>query len=232
MVSVLDMKVVVHDSVDDVASAAARHIADLMANTDNDRFTFGLAGGSTPAATYGALRDETIHWPAVDVWLSDERWEAPNHERSNGNMAATTLLDHVDSNFHRPLWSKHLGVSEAAMRYDAVVRSLHSTGQPDLVLLGMGDDGHTASLFPGTAALEEEKRWIVANHVPQQDEVRITATYPLLWATRTLMFLVVGASKADALRDSLDGSTPAGRTGAGDAEVIWHVDRSAAAHLS
>ena len=226
------MKVVVHDSANDVASSAARHIADLMANTGNDRFTMGLAGGSTPAATYQALRDETIHWPTVDVWLSDERWEAPNHERSNGNMAATILLDHVNANFHRPLWSKHLGVSEAAMHYDTIVRSLHPDGRPDLVLLGMGDDGHTASLFPGTAALEEHKRWIVANHVPQQSEIRITATYPLLWAARTLIFLVVGKSKAEALRDSLDGSTPAGRAGLGEAEVIWHVDSSAAAYLS
>ena len=231
-VSVLDMKVVVHNSADDVASAAARHIADLLTNRGNDRFTLGLAGGSTPAATYRALRDETIRWATVDAWLSDERWEAPSHERSNGNMAATALLDHVNAEFHRPLWSKHLGVSEAAMRYDTVVRSLHSTGRPDLVLLGIGDDGHTASLFPGTAALEEDKRWIVANHVPQQDEVRITATYPLLWAAHTLMFLVVGAGKAEALRDSLDGITPAGRTGLGEAEVIWHVDRAAAAHLS
>jgi 6-phosphogluconolactonase len=96
----------------------------------------------------------------------------------------------------------------------------------------MGTDGHTASLFPGTAALGESDRWIVANEVPQHDETRITATYPLLWAASHIMFLVVGSDKAEALRDSFAGNTPAGRVGEGDGEVEWHVDAKAASLLS
>ena len=121
---------------------------------------------------------------------------------------------------------------DSAAYYEATLRSIHEDGHPDLVLLGMGGDGHTASLFPGTAALEEMSRWYVGNVIPESGEVRLTATYPLLWSARHLMVITAGESKAEALKGSLAGTTPAGRIDEGDAEVEWHVDTAAASLLS
>lgn len=192
----------------------------------------GLAGGSTPAATYEALRGRATGWQRVDAWLSDERWVPPDDERSNGRMAAETLMDHVDGRFHRPRWSEFIEPSGSAAHYEADLRSLHSDHRPDLILLGMGEDGHTASLFPGSPALDEEERWFVANTIPETGERRLTATYPLLWAARRLLVIAVGENKAPAVRDTFDGApTPVGRIGDGDAEVEWHIDDSAGSLL-
>lgn len=225
------MKTVVHDSPDTLATASAGRVAELM-EAAGGRFTLGLAGGSTPKTTYQALRGRGRDWGRVDAWLSDERWVPPDDERSNGRMAAETLLDHVDARFHRPRWSEFIEPRDAAVHYEAKLRSIHHGHRPDLILLGLGEDGHTASLFPGTSALEEESRWFVANQVPQIDEVRLTATYPLLWIARVLMVLVVGERKAGAVAESWAGNTPASRLGEGEAEVEWHLDVAAASQLS
>ena len=157
---------------------------------------------------------------------------AHEHPRCNGLMAVETLMDHVDARFHRPPWSEVLQPADAAAFYEAELRSIMGDNRPDVVLLGMGDDGHTASLFPNTEALEESQRWIVANHVPQLGEDRLTATYPLLWSARLILVIAVGEKKAPALRESWQGNTPAGRVGEGDAKVEWHVDTSAASLVS
>jgi 6-phosphogluconolactonase len=98
-------------------------------------------------------------------------------------------------------------------------------------MLGVGEDGHTASLFPGTEALGETGRWFVANHVPAMGETRLTATYGMLWRARLLLVLAVGQAKATAVKASFDGTTPAGRLGDGEAEVEWHLDRESASLL-
>lgn len=224
------MELLVHESPEAVAAAAAKRVADLLSGA-TDRFTLGLAGGSTPEATYRELRSAVGGWENVDAWLSDERWVPPNHERSNGHMASMALLDHVDAGFHRPRWSENVDPEDSAVYYEASLRSIFDGRPPHLVMLGIGDDGHTASLFPGTAALSERSRWYVANNVPQLDEDRLTATFPLLWSARLLMILVVGASKATAVRASFKGETPAGRLGDGDAEVEWYLDGDAASLL-
>lgn len=225
------MQTVVHDTPETTAIASASRIAEVMEATEG-RFTLGLAGGSTPEATYRALRGRGRDWARVDAWLSDERWVPPDHERSNGRMAGETLLHHVDARFHRPRWSEFMEPRDAAAHYEAKLRSLHHGHQPDLILLGLGEDGHTASLFPGTPALEEKSRWFVANRVPEIGEVRLTATYPLLWTARVLMVLVVGKHKADAVAESMAGGTPASRLGEGEAAVEWHLDTAAASLLS
>ncbi len=224
------MEVIVHDTPADVAEATSRRVTGLITGS-NHRFSLGLAGGSTPEATYKELRGRGTDWDRVDAWLSDERWVPPDHERSNGRMAAAVLLDHVDAVFHRPRWSDQLEASDSAAYYEATLRSIHGVDPPDVVMLGVGEDGHTASLFPGTEALNETSRWFVANHVPSLDEDRLTATYHLLWQARVLMVLAVGQSKAAAVKASLDGTTPAGRLGEGKGEVEWHLDRDAAALL-
>lgn len=225
------MKIVVHESPQDAATGSANRTVELIQDTE-DRFTMGLAGGRTPEATYRVLRGRAIDWERVDAWLSDERWVPPDHERSNGRMAAEALLDHVEARFHRPRWSEYLQARDSAAHYEAKVRSIHQAHRPDLILLGLGEDGHTASLFPETKALEETSRWFVANHVPQIDEVRLTATFPLIWEARVLMVLVVGEQKARAVAESMAGNTPAGRLGEGKAEVEWHLDSAAASLLS
>jgi 6-phosphogluconolactonase len=224
------MDVIVHDTPADVAEAASQRVADLI-NRSTDRFSLGLAGGTTPEATYRELRLRGQGWARVHAWLSDERWVPPDHQRSNGRMAAEALLDHVDAVFHRPRWSELLEPDDSAADYEATLRSIHDGGRPDVVLLGVGEDGHTASLFPGTAALTETKRWYVANEVPALGEERLTATFALLWRARLLMVLAVGRSKAPAVKASFDGQTPAGRLGEGEAAVEWHLDRQAASLL-
>lgn len=221
----------IHATPNEVADTAALRILDLIAGSQG-QFSLGLAGGSTPAATYSRLRETDVDWSGVNAWLADERWVPPDHDRCNGRMAAETLTDHIDATLHRPIWSEDARPEDVAAEYETTIRSISPSGHPDLVLLGMGDDGHTASLFPGTEALEEDKRWVVANHVPQIDEVRITATYPLLWASDHVIFLVTGRGKATALKDTFSGDTPAGHVGRGEGKVEWHVDTAAASLLS
>lgn len=224
------MELLVHDSPEAVADVASKRVADLISSS-TDRFSLGIAGGSTPEATYKSLRGRASGWEKVDAWLSDERWVPSDHERSNGLMAATALLDHVEATFHRPRWSEFMMPEDSAAHYEARLRSIHGEGPPDLVMLGMGEDGHTASLFPDTAALEERNRWYVANHVPQLDEDRLTATFPLLWSSKLLMVLVVGENKSAAVKTSFEGGAPAARLGDGDAVVEWYLDQDAASLL-
>lgn len=226
------MKLIVYDNPEALAVGAAQCIADLIAEGD-DPFTLGLAGGSTPTATYEALRGRATGWGRVHAWLSDERWVPSDHERSNGRMAAETLMDHVEARFHRPRWSEFMEPADSAAHYEATLRSIHDNRRPDLILLGMGEDAHTASLFPGSRALDETDRWFVDNTIPETRESRLTATYPLLWRARRLMVLTAGEGKAPALRDAFEGVVnPVGRISGGDAEVEWHVDRAAASLLS
>lgn len=225
------MELVVYDTVEETSLGAAQRIAELIGAADG-RFSLGLAGGSTPRATYEALRGRATGWDRVDAWLSDERWVPDDDERSNGLMAANALMDHVAARFVRPRWSEFMAPPDSAAHYEAVLRSIHADRFPDLILLGMGEDGHTASLFPGSEALEEDSRWYVANRIPETEEPRLTATYPLLWQSERLLVITAGERKAPALRDSFEGVTPAGLLGEGKAEVEWHVDRSAASLLS
>lgn len=226
------MELVVYESAAEAAVGAADRIAELLAAAD-DGYTIGLAGGSTPAATYEALRGRATGWDRVDAWLSDERWVSPDDERSNGRMAAEALMDHVTARFHRPRWSELIEPADSAAHYEATIRSIHADRAPDLILLGMGEDAHTASLFPGSRAIEETNRWFVSNTIPETGEDRLTATFPLLWRARRIMVLTTGERKAPALRDAFRGEPiPIGRINEGDAEVEWHVDRSASSLLS
>jgi 6-phosphogluconolactonase len=225
------MELIVYETAEEAAVGAARGIADLLAASD-DGLTLGLAGGRAAASTYEALRSRATGWGQVDAWMSDERWVPPDHERSNGRMAAELLMDHVGARFHRPRWSELIEPADSAAEYEVLLRSLHSARRPDLILLGMGEDGHTASLFPASEALDEDERWFVSNVIPENGEPRLTATYPLLWQARRLLVVTTGRDKAPALRDSFAGTTPAGRIGEGDAVVEWHTDQAAASLLS
>ncbi len=225
------MDLVVYDTPEEVANGAAQRVARLMADSTG-RFSLGLAGGSTPVATYEALRGRATGWDRVDAWMTDERWVPHDDERSNATMAARTLMNHVPARFERPRWSEFMTAEDSAAHYEAALRSIHHDRTPDLVLLGLGEDGHTASLFPDSEALDVQDRWFVANLIPETLEPRLTATYPLLWSAHHIVLITAGEKKAPALRDSFEGVTPAGRLGEGDADIEWHVDRSAASLLS
>jgi 6-phosphogluconolactonase len=214
------------------AATAAGLVAAIIAGAPGPRATVGLAGGSTPRATYREMRGLAIAWDRVDLWLSDERWVPPDHEESNGLMAAETLGPAVT--LHRPRWSELLTAADAAAFYEAELRHLIPDGRADLVVLGMGTDGHTASLFPGTEALTETSRRFVANWVPQMETWRLTVTPIMITAARAVVVLVAGESKADALAEVLEcpaGTHPIELLAAAEGEVTWVVDRPAASRL-
>jgi 6-phosphogluconolactonase len=190
---------------------------------------------------YGILaRDymDGIDWSKVYVFFGDERSVPPHHEDSNLKMASEVLLDHVPvGNVHR--MQGELTPEEAAEAYEEVLRTFFRTEDVprfDLILLGLGTDGHTASLFPETLALEIHDRWVVANHVPRLNTTRITLTVPVISAALAVYFLVEGEDKAEALREILEGDAD---PRAYPAKLIqppagpkWMVDQSAASLLS
>lgn len=207
-------------------------------------FSVALSGGSTPRRVYELLASDDyrtqVTWPSVHIFFGDERTVAPEHPDSNYRMANEALLSHV------PLPAKNIhrmeGVGDAAAnasRYESGLRAFfgeRAWPQLDLVMLGMGDDGHTASLFPGSAALEERTHWVVANWVEKFQTWRITLTAPAINAARRVLFLVTGSAKADRLREVLKGERdptrlPSQLIQPRDGTLEWFVDRAAAAKL-
>lgn len=177
-------------------------------------FRLLLAGGSTPRKLYARLAQaDAIEWPRWELWLGDERNVPPDHAESNFRMVRESLLEPLAQQGRVPArvrrWQTEAGALPAAELYAHALAALSSSpAQPptfDLVLLGMGADGHTAGLFPGTAALDERERLTVAYFVPQLHATRLTVTYTVLNAARATFFLVTGSEKAHALREVLRG---------------------------
>lgn len=198
-----------------------------------------MAGGSTPVATYRRLAAMDIPWSGVCAWVGDERYVPPDHEDSNGAMIGRLLLDGTGARFLRVPWAEGRPAPEAAALYEAdLLASLGGDAdgpRPDLILAGMGGDGHTLSLFPGDEALDITDRWYAATEVTAGQPWRLTATYPLAHRAAAVYVLVSGGSKAPALAEVLrptgDVPLPARRLMEGAAPVTWLVDRAAAAGL-
>jgi 6-phosphogluconolactonase len=225
-----------------LAETAARAIVDsaLEAVAARGRFMIALAGGATPRTTYERLAApplrERMPWDRTFVFFGDERAVPPEHPDSNYGMARDALLARVPlppANVHR---MRGEDPPEAAARaYEDDLRAFFG-GAPrlDLLLLGIGADGHTASLFPGSPALEERTRLVAAPYVPALGASRITLTFPAIAAAARVVFLVAGAAKAPALARVLSGddaapdAPPAARVSAGEGPVLWIVDRAAA----
>ena len=237
------MSVHVYGSSEELSRAAAREFAARAeeAIEERGRFAVVLAGGSTPETMYGILaRDymDGIDWSKVYVFFGDERSVPPHHEDSNLKMASEVLLDHVPvANVHRI--RGELSPEEAAEAYEGELRTFFQTEDVprfDLILLGIGADGHTASLFPWTTALEVHDRWAVANPVPRLGTTRITLTVPVINAALAVYFLVEGEDKAEALREVLEGDADPRACPAKlvqpPGEPEWMVDQSAASLLS
>ncbi|HJU51095.1 MAG TPA: 6-phosphogluconolactonase [Acidimicrobiia bacterium] len=228
------MNTVVFDDAQELVHGAADHLAALISAAPGPRVSVGLAGGSTPAAIYLQLRQRDVDWSRVDFWLSDERWVPWHDQDSNGRMAEENLVAHVAGRYLRPRWAPWLEPAESAAQYEAELHSLHpSEHRPDLILLGMGDDGHCASLFPGTDALSVTDRWFVANFVPSLDVWRLTSTFSLLDLAQQIVLMIGGASKAEALARVANGDDlPTTRVSNGPAPVTFLLDRAAAALIT
>ena len=238
--------VLVFDDAESVARAAAARVAELARESIGARglFTIALSGGSTPRRVYELLAGEEfregIDWPNVHVFFGDERMVPPDSAESNYRMANEALLARVPlppENIHRID-----GVGDAAANasaYELEMRGLFGDAEwprLDLVLLGMGDDGHTASLFPGTAVLNETRLWVAPNWVEKLGAWRVTLTAPVINAARHVTFLVNGAGKAARLREVLKGERDPSRLPSqlirpSDGTLEWFVDRAAAAGL-
>jgi 6-phosphogluconolactonase len=202
------------------------------------RFILALTGGSTPLAVCPLLvvppRVRMLDWTKVEFFFGDERAVPPNDPESNYNTARLALLDYLprlrmDQVHRMPCELEDLDAG--ARQYEEELRRVvGGEGVPvfDLIWLGMGADGHTASLFPGTPALDERERLVVANWVPSLKAWRMTLTFPVLNAAREAMFVVTGADKADAVARIRSGSDepPAARVRAG--RTLWLVDEAAA----
>jgi len=208
------------------------------------RFSVALADGRTAQRTYQLLArppySDRTPWGQIHIFWGDERCVLPDDPRSNARMARQVLLDQVPipTSQIQPIPCSR-SPQVAAEMYEGGLQAYFGD-QPsrfDLVFLGLGENGHTASLFPGTPVLEEQERWVAAVHVAEQDMDRVTLTAPLINQAAVVAFLVSGASKAGALREVLEGPEDSNRLPAqliqpADGELHWLVDREAASLLT
>jgi len=229
--------------------AAARALATEFARiadkaiTSRERFTLALSGGNTPRDVYRLISNDEfsrqIKWSQTYVFWSDERSVPLDSADNNARMAKDTLLNHVPLPLPQlfRVQSQH-PPQQAADDYEATMKKFFtgrlgmSIPKFDLMVLGIGADGHIASLFPGTLALAEKERWVVANHVPQLDTWRITLTYPVINAATNVLFYVLGEEKAAIVKRALTPpETPADAIPAHlvrAANVHWILDKGAA----
>lgn len=203
----------------EVAAAAAEKFAVSAKHAASARGVarIAISGGTTPKAMFGMLADPAkpyfaqVPWDKLQLFWVDERCVPPDHADSNYRMTNEAMLSKVPLAPERIFRMEgELEPEAAASRYEAAIRTafrLEGAESPvfDLVLLGMGDDGHTASLFPHTEAINELGRIVVANHVPQKDTWRITLTWPVINRAREVAFLIEGAGKAQVLHEVLQG---------------------------
>jgi 6-phosphogluconolactonase len=233
----------IFDDLETLSQGAAQLFAEQAVEAVADRgiFRTALSGGSTPRRTYEILALEPLRgrvpWTGVHIFWGDERCVPPDHPESNARMAREALLDLVpvpSENVHPVAGDKE--PQEAARMYESELREHFSGAVPrfDLIFLGLGSDGHTASLFPCSPTLQERKRWVIETHKQTGGGLpRVTLTLPVLNLARVVCFLVAGGNKAKALAEVTRGSTrphplPAQRVMPGRGELLWFVDREAA----
>lgn len=191
-------------------------------------FRIALSGGNTPRPVYQALSKEKASWDKWEITFGDERCVPPTSDQSNFRMAKEALFDHIaipPSNILR--MQGELDPTQAAADYEKelLARARGGSYRHDLILLGMGDDGHTASLFPKTEALHVTDRLVVANYVPKFSTHRMTFTYPLLNAARHICFLVNSRGKEAVLEAVLSGDTsyPSAAINPNDGQLTWLI---------
>lgn len=235
-----DPNIHIYDSLEALSDAAAQAtVARFTAAPTDQPFALVLSGGSTPKTYHRLLATtyrDAIDWSRVHLFWGDERYVPHADPASNYRMAKETLIDHVPiptENTH-PVPTHFDNPQDAANAYAATLHTFFGTRTPalDLVLLGLGDDGHTASLFPGTDALNEKTAWVTALEAPPyaQPRTRITLTYPLLNQSQATFFMAAGAKKQIVLDDILTNPTCTHPAAAiTSSSLHWYVDEAARA---
>ena len=230
-----DVAAMMHEAAGRTVEAAKQAIG------EHDSFSIALSGGSTPKALYELLAREPyrsrIDWSRVRVFFGDERCVPPGDPQSNYRMANESLMSKVPilpANVYR--MKGEIDPATAATEYGQLLKEKFGDGGLDLTLLGMGDDGHTASLFPGTPALHEAKHRCVPNYVDKFKMWRITMTAPFLNRSKAVLILASGAGKAQRLKEVLKGPRDPDRLPIqliqpSDGTLTWLLDAAAAAGL-
>ena len=227
----------------DLIDQGAKLIADAAreAISRTAGFSIALSGGSTPKPIYARLATEpylsSIDWSKVRIYFGDERCVPPDLDQSNYRMARESLLSHVpipEANIHRMRGEED--PETAAIAYGRLLKEHFGDGGLDLILLGMGPDGHTASLFPNTAALAETHHRSVANYVPQLSTWRITMTAPFINRAAIVSFVVQGSDKSDRIAQVIAGprnerTLPSQLIKPDKGRLIWLLDLDAAGKL-
>jgi 6-phosphogluconolactonase len=240
-------KIEVAGNADALSQAVAAQFVRLTTDAvrARGRCAVALSGGSTPRGVYRMLAYEPfrsrVRWDQIDFFWGDERHVPPDHADSNYKMAEDAMLSKVPvatTQIHR-IRGEMADAERAALEYEREIRASFSDPVPrfDLVHLGLGTDGHTASLFPGSPALDDQDRLCVANWVATLGVHRITLTLPVLNAARAVVFIVSGAEKAAVVREVVRAPDASGRLPAAliqpvDGELWWMLDRAAAGELS
>lgn len=240
------MAIHIYDSAQDVATAIGAWICDLIEERlkKNPRFSFVLSGGNTPRSLYQLLAIppyfDKIAWDRLDFFWGDERFVPFEDERNNARMAFDSLLNHVpvSSDQIHPMETS-ISPADSVKQYNQLLREYFLANQVkgfDLVLLGMGDDGHTLSLFPGTSVVNENEAWVNEFYLASQQMHRITLTKVLVNQSAFIAFMATGTGKAHALREVLEGEYqpnlyPSQVIKPANGELHWFVDKPAASAL-
>lgn len=241
------MQIAVYPDTDTLSRDAAQYIVRLANESivSHGRFTIALSGGTTPKKLYGMLGDEPyrsqIDWALVDIFWSDERCVPPDSEESNYLLAQQALLNKIPipaSHIHR-MPADETDRDAASQSYSDEMRRIFATSRIpsfDLIQLGMGPEGHTASLFPHQPSLHEQQRLVMPVIVSKPPPPRLTFTPPLLNAAHNVLFLVTGTDKAEAVQAVLEGVAnpneyPAQIVQPAHGEVVWMLDTKAASNL-
>lgn len=224
----------IFENSEELARAAAEY---FVAQSPD---TVALSGGSTPKLMFQILADqfrEELSWDRIQFFWSDERHVPPDHPESNYRMADEALLSHVPvaaTNVHR-VRGENPNAADAAREYEQTIRDVTKQSLPrlDLIFLGLGTDGHTASIFPSSEVLRETERLVAAPYVEKFKSYRITMTLPLLNNSPSVVFLVSGTEKAQIVKEVLEGGNkyPAQAVKPTQGELIWMLDKEAAAYL-
>lgn len=235
----------IFDNTQELITAAAALFVRVaeQAIVDNGKFTVALTGGSSPVALHKLLASpeyqQKIDWSKVFVFWGDERWVPFEDDRSNTKMAFETLLNHVPipKSHIYAMYSETATAEEHAVQYEAAIKAIvGEDGAFDLILLGMGDDGHTASLFPHTTILKEDKKWVDAYYLEPQSMYRITLTAPLINKAKNIAVLTFGDKKTNALYEVLEGARnpqeyPTQLLNPTNGTLVFLTDKAAASRL-
>jgi len=240
------MQLHIYKDADELSQAAAAWIAQVIEETlkTQDRFTIALSGGSTPYKLHLILAasplKEKIDWSKIHVFWGDERAVPFDDERNNAKMAYDTLLNHVPipaDQIH--IMRTDIAPEASAAAYEKILHTYFDEQETsfDLVLLGMGDDGHTLSLFPGTEIVRERKAWAKAFYLTAQEMFRITITAPIANKSARIAFLAAGEKKANTLKNVLEGEFqpdiyPSQLIKPVNGELHWFLDEDAAKLLT